>query len=277
MTIRFMKLAVLAVGIALLSGFSSDIRAEEATAGSTLLDQAEAASPSRFEFATDQGAQIQMTEDGKSFFVWWEPAGWQAGDPILVTLHGHSSWAFDEFYLWQAMAAQHGFAVMALQWWFNTGDTMADYYQPHEMYSIIESTFKDKGVTEGSAVLHGFSRGSANSYGVAALDTFRGNRFFKAAIANSGGAALDYPATALVDAGKFGTQPFEGINWIFFCGGHDTDPDSDCDAMKASRDWVTSLGGTETDFIEDQTARHGGFHLRKKNVTRGVQDFMELF
>ena len=65
-----------------------------------LLDRARAANPARYQFAVDKGAQILATSDGRSFFVLWYPSNLQSTRPLVVTLHGSSSWAFDEFFLW---------------------------------------------------------------------------------------------------------------------------------------------------------------------------------
>lgn len=109
---------------------------ETRAAWSTLLAQARAAEPTRYQFALAQGAQIMPTHDGKSFYVLWFPPHFQTAPRrvMIATLHGHASWAFDEFYLWQPYAAQRGYAILALQWWFGGGEAMNDYYLPLAMF-----------------------------------------------------------------------------------------------------------------------------------------------
>ncbi len=67
---------------------------------STLLAQAQAANPPRYQFAVSKAAEIRDTSDNKAFTIWWQPTG-AAPTGVIVTLHGHGSYATDDFYLWQ--------------------------------------------------------------------------------------------------------------------------------------------------------------------------------
>ncbi|MBI4313981.1 MAG: hypothetical protein HY594_04110, partial [Candidatus Omnitrophica bacterium] len=88
-----------------------------------LLVAAQAAVPGRYHFALEQGARIYLTPDGKSFYLVWDPPQLDIGSalPVIVTLHGHGSWAFDEFALWQPYAELNGYSIVAIQWWFGGG------------------------------------------------------------------------------------------------------------------------------------------------------------
>jgi len=79
-----------------------------------LLAQAKAASAQRYQFAVEQGAQIVPAADGKSFYVLWLPEGFVTASRrvIIVTLHGHASWAFDGLFLWHPFAAPRGYAIL---------------------------------------------------------------------------------------------------------------------------------------------------------------------
>ena len=248
-------------------------------AAQTLLAQARAANPTRYQFALDQGARIAPTGDGKSFYVLWFPPYFQTTPhrAMIATLHGHASWAFDEFYLWQPYAAQRGYAILALQWWFGGGEKITDYYLPQAMYPIFESVFRQHNIQAGNVLLHGFSRGSANIYAITALDRDTRQNFFGLTIANAGMASPDFPPNLEITSGKFGNAAFAGTHWVMYCGEHDPNPNRDgCPAMRQTRDWVTKFGGTLYLLIEDKNGDHGGFHRNPVNVTAALDVFARL-
>ena len=147
-----------------------------------LLERARQANPARYQFAIDRGAEIHPTADGRSFYFAWYPEGTteERRPPIVATLHGSASWAFDEFLLWYPHLIERGYGIVALQWWFGGGDGAADYYQPQEIYRALDVAFDREEVRAGTVMLHGFSRGSANSYGVIALDVASRQSLFRA-------------------------------------------------------------------------------------------------
>lgn len=233
---------------------------------SALMTQAKNANPTRYQFAVDQGAEIKATKDNKAFSIWWQPSK-DKPSAVIVTLHGHGSYATDEFYLWQTYASKRNYAILALQWWFGGGEATSDYYTPNDMYPIIAELLASKAVSPGQVLFHGFSRGAANTYAVSALDNFSGNRYFGMTLSNSGSAASGYPPNMEVASGNFGKLPFSGSQWAIYCGAKDPDPNqSGCPGMKLSRDWVIKYGAEMKIFIEDQNGDHGGFHMNPTNV-----------
>ena len=239
----------------------------------SLLSQAQAANTTRYQFALSNNAEIRNTSDNKAFTIWWQPtATTPAG--VIVTLHGHDSYATDEFYLWQPYAQTKGYAILALQWWFGVGEAINDYYLPQEMYPIIANLLTEKGVKPGAVLFHGYSRGSANSYGVTALDAVSGNRFITMTLSNSGGAAADFPPNQQIVAGAFGAKPYSGIQWVMYCGEKDPDPTtSGCPGMTAAKDWVTQYGATFKLLIDDPNGGHGGFMTNSANVNTALAQF----
>ena len=251
------------------------------TAGSweSLLQQAQAANPERYQYASEQGAQVIPTTDGKSFYVLWLPEGSDPSNPppIIVSIHGHGSWAFDEFFLWRPYAAERGYGILALQWWFGGGEDITDYYLPEEMYPLIGNILRENHVQPQTVLLHGFSRGSANTYGLTALDRSSGNNFFLLTISNAGGAAHDFHINQSIANGAFGSQPFANTHWVMVCGMKDPNPDRDgCPAMRETRDWVTQYGGTVDLLIEDPNGEHGAFHRNPQNVNTALDVFAKL-
>lgn len=243
----------------------------------SLLAQAQAAKPTRYAFAISKGAELRNTSDNRSYTAWWAPAGTPKG--VIVALHGHDSWALDELYLWQPYAEREGYAVLALQWWFGSGEATSDYYTPDEMYPLLSARLAEKGVKPGSAMFLGYSRGAANTYALAALDTTGpvARRWFGFVFANAGGAMLGYPPTSDVDRGKYGTAPYAGVPWGMYCGELDPDPtQSGCPAMSFSRDWVTRLGGAVVLYIDDPSGDHGGFMTRPANVESALATYAQV-
>ena len=244
-------------------------------AAQSLLNQSRAANPQHYQFALDQGAQVLPTADGKSFYVWWVPQNFRG--VVIATLHGHDGWAFEEFFQWRSSAAQRGYAILALQWWFGVGDKSSDYYLPQEIYPIFETVLRQQKIQPGNTILHGFSRGSSNIYAVQARDRDTHNNFFGMTIANAGMASPDFPPNVELASGKFGTNFFAGTHWVLYCGERDPNPDRDgCPAMRQTRDWISKFGGTVDLLIEDKNGDHGGFHRTPANVTAALDVFQHL-
>ncbi|TXT39967.1 MAG: peptidase S8 and S53 subtilisin kexin sedolisin [Comamonadaceae bacterium] len=242
-----------------------------------ILAKAQLANSQRFQFAQTKGAEIRNTSDNKAFTVWWQPSS-APPDGVIVSLHGHDSYATDEFYLWQPYAAQRNYAILAIQWWFGVGETTSDYYQPQEMYTLIAALLKEKGVKASTAFLHGYSRGSANSYAMTAYDASSGNHYFAVTLSNSGGAMLDFPPNQQIAAGVFGAKPFNGVQWLMYCGEKDPDPTiNGCPAMTTAKAWVTQFGATMKLFIDDPNGDHGGFMLNASNVNTALDAVADVF
>lgn len=240
-----------------------------------LFNQAKAADPDRYNFAVEKGAQFIPTSDGRSFYVLWTPAGFDqaALRPMIATIHGHASWAFDEFFLWQPYAQARGYGVIALQWWFGGGEALTDYYLPKEMYPIFDHALRNLQIEPGKVLFHGFSRGSANTYATTVFD-WQTNRFFGLTLSNSGGAAEDFPPNVDIINGKFGPMPLAGAHWAMYCGEQDPNPDqSGCPGMQAASAFVVRYGAVVDLFIQDPDGDHGGFHLHPANVNMALDVF----
>lgn len=242
-----------------------------------LLERARQANPTRYQFAIDRGASITATPDGRSFLLSWFPTTRKNGRTMIVTLHGSSSWAFDEFQLWYDVAQRHGHGIIALQWWLANDAAPNDYYAPDAVYQQLTPALLAAGIAPGRAMLHGFSRGSANLYYVRMFDLIAKNNLFALTLANAGGASTDYPFYQQVTAGQYGVRPFTGARFATFCGGLDPNPDRDgCAAMRRTADFIKLQGGTVDLAIEDQSAGHGGLQQTATHLEAVVTAFDAL-
>jgi len=247
-------------------------------AAQALLDRARQANPARYQFAIDRGARISATADGRSFLVSWFPTTTgRTGRTMIVTLHGSSSWALDEFFLWHDVAQRHGHGIIALQWWLANDAAPNDYYGPEEVYQHLAPALLTAGIGPGRAMLHGFSRGSANLYYVRLFDLIAKNNFFALTLANAGGASTNYPLYLQVTSGQYGARPFSGARFATFCGGLDPNPDRDgCPAMRRTADFIKLYGGTVDVSIEDPAVGHGGLHQTPAHLESMVTAFQGL-
>lgn len=264
----------LSLALVLTLARSSTLMAQ--SEGERLLEKARLASGPRYDYAVLNGAEIRATDDGRSFYVFWRSRAESTTipPPVIVTLHGHASWAFDEFYLWHPHASERGYAILALQWWFGKGEKLEDYYLPNEVYRTVAPLLDRLGLGRGRALLHGFSRGSANIYAVVAVDTWRQSRYFGLTIANAGKPGLDFPANVDIERGMYGPHPFEGTHWVTVCGMLDPNPGRDgCPGMDEAARWVSGLGGVIDLRIEDPAGDHGAFHRNPANVRAALDAF----
>ena len=249
-----------------------------ASTGDSLIELAKKHDIKRYEYAVEKGAEFINTNDGRSFYILWKPAGFDTMSvrPVLATIHGHGSFATDEFYLWFEHCRKRNLAIIALQWYFGGDESNSNYYRANELYPVFENVLRSENIKPGMCLFHGFSRGSANTYAVAAFDTHSGNRYFGMIISNSGSAEDDYPVNKDITGGKFGTMPYSSTHWVLYCGRLDDNIHSDCSAMERTEKWIASLGGSIELFIKDDTGNHGGFHMNKKNTELALNKFFEL-
>ena len=193
-----------------------------------------------------------------------KPAG--GAQRWIVSLHGSRGNARTDLSVWQKTLGDRPIGVLAIQWWRGEGD---DYLRPPEIHREIEQAVGRAGIAPGTAVLHGFSRGSANLYAVASLDAGKGRRFFSHYVASSGGVALDYPPTRAILNGAYGPRPLAGTRWVLACGGRDENPERDgCPAMRRTAQWLREQGATISELIEDPAAGHGALQSEARNAAR---------
>jgi hypothetical protein len=217
---------------------------------------------------------IMPTSDGQSFLVVWKPS---AKEPKqwIVSLHGTKGFATDDLAIWYPHLKNQTLGLISVQWWIGADDTTKSYYAPLQVYREIDLALQKLGVKTGTVMLHGFSRGSANSYALAALDAGRGKHYFSLCVANSGGVGLDYPPTRAILEGTFGDRPLSGTRWITVAGAMDQNPDRDgIPGMKRAAVWLKGQGATVLESIEDPAEGHGALHRNARNARHVLDLFL---
>ncbi|MFH2104088.1 MAG: hypothetical protein ABIJ39_12120 [Chloroflexota bacterium] len=245
----------------------------------TLFERASTRDPVRYAYALDQGAQMLLSEDGRSFLLFWLPPGGDPNNPppLIVSLHGEGAYAFDEFFAWHPRALEYGYGILAVQWRVGAGESDADYYTAGEVHQVLQSTLHMIKAQPGLNLLHGFGRGAASIYALAALDATSPSPYFRMTIANAGGANLDFSANQQISSGAFGSLPFLATHWFLYCGMQDPNPDRDgCPAMQRTQEWLTGLGGTVDSFIQDPSGGHDGFLTDPENIRAALSAFARI-
>lgn len=244
-----------------------------------LIEKAKQEQAQRVQYALDNGAQVRLTSDRKSYYILWFPRGSSESNPppMVATMHGHDGCAFVDFYVWHHFLKERGYGLLAVQWWLGEGEGIKDYLLPNEIYRVIDEVFRKLNLKPGSAMLHGFSRGSTNIYAVAAMDRSLKNNYFALFIANAGRASSGYPPTHEIEQGRFGDKPLAGSHWVTFAGGKDPNPERDgVQGMRETGEWIKRYGGTVDLAIEDPESSHGGFHRNPKNASAALDVFEKL-
>lgn len=243
----------------------------------SLYERARAANPARVQYALERGVQVFATSDSRSFYLLWVPPGVApTNQPVITTLHGSGSWAFDEFFLWRELAEEYGFAVLALQWWMGPDESVQAYLPPDLMHRELHRALSLRENREGTVLLHGFSRGASNIYAIAAADRQSRDRYYAMILANAGGASPDFPPNMEITRGTLGYNIFAGTYWTMFCGGLDPNPERDgCPAMRRTASWLERYGGLTSLFLEDAQAGHGGFHQTPAHMRAALDAFRD--
>lgn len=256
-----------------------------------LLRQGRIEAAEDYQFALRHQARIARTPDDRSFYLHWRPAGARPGGPLIVTLHGARRWAFEEFAQWQEIAARHRCELLAIQWWFGDGDGPRDYYTSEQLYPVIATLLQGLGTRQGSVLLHGFDRGSSETFALTLLDQRTASRYFALTVANAGpdptseapSAAARRPAPAPnplyadLSRGRYGTNAFAGTHWALYAGSLDEYPERNGPpAMNRSATWLRKLGGTIDLFREDPRGDHRGFYKNTEFRENVMQLFREL-
>jgi hypothetical protein len=232
--------------------------------------------------------QKVASADGKAYFVYGAPAGQNNESPkrIIISLPGHSTTAETGYEAWQPhLAGLNGgnYALAEFNWWDGGGNKVENYYNPTNGMKQIRAFLQSQGYTSSDiVVLHGFSRGSANTYGFVANDQKMGNPVFNAVISNSG----KYESDFSVFSGGFkdSSQPsdadytkyFSGMPWVLVCGGKDPNVgQSDCASMEQTKSFLQQHKANVLGLLKDPNEGHGAFHMSQLELPTQAIDLIE--
>jgi hypothetical protein len=220
--------------------------------------------------------EVFPTSDGRSFLtIWRAKDGASAPKRWIVSLPGTRGFATDDLAIWSPHLKGRAVGLLSVQWWLGGDNPRDSYYTPEQVYREVDIALQKLGARPGTVMLHGFSRGSANSYAIVALDAGRGRKYFALNVASSGGVGLDYPPTRAIAAGVLGNRPLQGTRWITCAGGRDPQPERDgIPGMRRTATWLKEQGATVLESIEDQNSGHGALVTNPKNAKRVLDLFL---
>lgn len=220
--------------------------------------------------------QVLPTSDGQSFLIAWRATPGQSSPRHwIVSLPGTGGFATDDLAIWSPHLQGRDVGLLSVQWWLGGERERGTYYAPEQIYREIDLALQKLGVTPGTVLLHGFSRGSANSYAIAALDAGRGRKYFALNVASSGGVGLDFPPTRALTTGAYGDHPLRGTRWVTAAGARDPQPERDgIPGMRRAAAWLQEQGAIVALSIEDPGSGHGALMLNPQNARRVLDLFL---
>ena len=214
--------------------------------------------------AVAQGAIAVPLADGR-FFLLDLPAGWETSERphLVVSLHGNGGCCERMFDFWHRNRGQHSFAVLALQYAESDGRGGYRFDDSSRIYSLIDQALDRLGthvdMKRVTVVLHGFSRGSARVFELAALDRAPGGqRRFAGFVADSGTPFPEHRGRLGPMRNALGARGYDGARFWLYCGGRDHGGRT-CRGMARMADFVRSHGGRVDAFYRYPQGGHGIF------------------
>ena len=209
------------------------------------------------------GGTIVSLPNG-AFFLKWFPENWNSLKirHIIVTLHGSGGHAERMFNLWYRNRSNHEYAIIALQYAKSDEQGNMEFQDCQEIYqnlrSIVDHIVK-AGLCDNQTalVLHGFSRGSARIFELAAMDRATdGMRAFAAFIADSGTSLAENRGELSPFLRKLSRNAYNGVRFWLYCGAGDHGGRT-CIGMRKMRMFIMAHGGKVDDLFIYETNRHG--------------------
>lgn len=220
--------------------------------------------------------------DEKTYFIYGAPAGQNNASQkrIIISLPGHGTTADDGYEAWKSHLStlNNGtYAVAEFNWWRGTGEKKEDYYDPPSVVTQVRAFLDQQGYTSSDiVVLHGFSRGSANTYAVIAQDRLKKGAVFDAVISNAGKYQSDFPLASPEPSSSKMTELFRNVPWVLACGGKDENPDRDgCPGMEETEGFLESHEARILGTVTDPNAGHGAFHMSTLGLPKQAIDLIE--
>lgn len=208
--------------------------------------------------------QTIASTDGKTHFVYGAPAGHNNKETkyLIVSLPGHGTTAEEGYQAWSRHLTGE-YALAEFDWWKGTGEKKSDYYTPAEIVREVRPFLVNQGYdADDVIILHGFSRGSANTYAVIVQDHLLSRPVFDAVISNAGKYQSDFPLADKPLSDEEITKFYTDIPWVLVCGGLDPNPSRDgCPGMTETKEFLTEHGANVLALLTDPNASHGVFHM----------------
>ncbi|NOZ07090.1 MAG: hypothetical protein GXP41_12190 [Chloroflexi bacterium] len=227
------------------------------------------------------GARVVNLEPMNTFFVLWVPEGYEnmAARRVMVIAHGHGGTAYREVGLELDFAREHGYAIVAIQWWTGEGDVMYSAQQFYEFMDVALRYMEYKYHTQlDKCALRGWSLGSEISYEVTYLDKTSGNHRLALTISHDGGMMPD-PDNMSVGKefvrnlydGVYGDKAFAGTHFYLYSG-----LEPQIGYMRNTAQVITSFGGVVERLVTDEGAGHDGFYRHPQYHEEALAIFFQL-
>ena len=226
-----------------------------------------------------QGAKRLDLGQYNTYAVYWFPPNYAKLDHhrVMFVLSGTMGNAYEGVYHQLAWAKQHGYGVIALQWWMG-GDT---YLEP----KVIESAFttarqqlaKTYPINTQQMALETFSRSGSISYEIAYWNHQLKHPAYRLILVQSGGIPEEHPRPLITKmiAGQLGPKPLSGDRFFMYCGMKDNEWGAQmCAQMHHAETILTQAGGRVIYFIEDPNGGHGGMHNVKAHSDTATAAFL---
>lgn len=230
----------------------------------------------------DAGARVVNLVSDDTFFLVWAPEGYSEMQDrrVMVVLHGSSRTAYDEAESELEKAQEHGYAIVAIQWWVSNPYR---HLKAAEVYKIVDLALRYMEYKYGSdlekVALEGYSRGSIISYEVAFWDLYNDTNYFALIISNQGG-LRHYINAGFLDElqhGLYGAAPFEGAHFFMYCGMEDEAFGAEvCYTMQETKAILEEYGAIIERFIQDPMGLHTGYHRSDEYHEEAIQTFIAL-
>jgi len=152
-----------------------------------------------------------------------------------------------------------------------------NYLDDPTTYKAIKESLTDLQSPAATVLLYGNDRGAARTYALEALDRQATAPWFIVEVAVAGKAQTTTdPFYKAMTNKQLGATPLANSRWITFCGMRDTNPDSGCTGMRATTDWIKTMGGRVELSIEDPAGGANGFMENPSYVQISLNLFTSL-
>lgn len=226
------------------------------------------------------GARVVNLAPMNTFFVLWVPDGYEsmAARRVMVIAHGHGGTAYREVGNELEFAREHGYAVVAIQWWPGEGDAMVSGQQFYEFMDVALRYMETKYHAQlDKYALRGWSLGSEISYQVTYLDRVSGNNRLALTISQDGGMMPDADNMSVgkeftrnLYDGVYGDDAFAGTSFYLYSGA-----EPQIGYMRNTAQVITSFGGVVERLALDVGAGHDGFYRHPPVPRRCAGDLFQ--